>query len=181
LTKFQSSIRELSRLSAQDIDGWITQARQLRNDIDSSERQAAEIVNLAEKGKEAEAQRQNAHDKVTLLRTEVSFNERLLNTLQRVQDVKQTVNVAQEAVIGGNLEEGTRLLQESRKQLAELQGCDNTQLTGLIEAKLTDLENTLAEAATKHWKNLIQTDHDHGRITVSTEGSGGKTWFYPGM
>ena len=163
---WQTSIRELSRISAPDIDGWISQAKQLQADIDSSETLAQEVVGLANEGHQVEAQVQDASGKLELLKGEVDFNEHLLGTLQQVYGIRTTLDTAQQAVLDNDLPVAIALLKKADRELSELQGCDNTRLAGLIRAKCADLQKTVADILTEQWNMLVHVDPEDSSISI---------------
>ena len=168
----QTSIRELSRISAPDIDGWISQAKQLRTDIDSSETLAQEVVGLAEEGHQLEAQVEDASGKLELLKGEVDFSEHLLGTLQQVYGIRTTLDTAQQAVLDNDLPVAIALLKKADRELSELQGCDNTRLAGLIRAKCADLHKTVADTLTEQWNILIHIDVEDPSVSIKDKAQG---------
>ncbi|MCJ1431747.1 hypothetical protein MMC27_001102 [Xylographa pallens] len=161
----KTSIRELSRLSAPDIDGWVSQARQLRTDIDASQFLAQEMVSLANKGQELESKAEDASGKVDLLKGEVIFNEALSSTLQQVHDLRHTLDTAQNAAIQNSLPDAIALLKKAERELSELHGCENTRLAGLVRGKVADLHKLVAETLTEQWNTLIHIDSNRLKIS----------------
>ncbi|MCJ1377438.1 hypothetical protein MMC17_000533 [Xylographa soralifera] len=161
----KTSIRELSRLSAPDIDGWVSQARQLRTDIDASQYLAQEVVSLANKGHELQSQAEDAYGKVDLLKGEVIFNKTLSSTLQQVHDLRHTLDTAQNAAIQDNLPDAIALLKKADRELSELHGCENTRLAGLVRGKVAGLHKLVAETLTKQWNTLIHIDTNTSTIS----------------
>ncbi|MCJ1477975.1 ribosome biogenesis protein ytm1 [Lambiella insularis] len=168
----KASIRELSRLSAPDIDGWISQARQLRADIDGSQNLAQEVVALAGDGQRLQAHAEDASGKVELLKGEIAFNEALSSTLQQVHDLRDTLDAAQHAALNNSLPDAIALLKNADRQLSELRGCENTRLAGLVRAKVADLHKLVAENLTEQWNALVHVDTDRSLVSFhkTTEG-----------
>ncbi|MCJ1281998.1 hypothetical protein MMC26_001321 [Xylographa opegraphella] len=161
----KTSIRELSKLSAPDIDGWVSQARQLRTDIDASQYLAQEVVSLANKGHELQSQAKDASSKVDLLKGEVIFNEALSSTLQQVHDLRHTLDTAQNAAIQDNSPDAIALLKKADRELSELHGCENTRLAGLVRGKVADLHKLVADTLTQQWNTLVHIDSDTSTIS----------------
>ncbi|MCJ1395890.1 hypothetical protein MMC18_008776 [Xylographa bjoerkii] len=164
-TEVKTSIRELSRLSAPDIDGWVSQARQLRTDIDNSQYLAQEVVSLAKTGKVLQSEAEDASGKVDLLKGEVIFNEVLSSTLQQVHDLRHTLDTAQDAAIQNKLPDAIALLKKADRELSELRGCENTRLAGLVRGKVADLHKLVAETLTEQWNVLIHIDPNTSTIS----------------
>ena len=169
VTLLQSSVSELSRLSASDINGWIAQAKQLRSDIDESQKHADETVSLATEGEALRNKTQDASGKIKLLKGEVAFNDSLLSTLQGIQTLKQNVDAAQEALLGARLLEAISLLKDSKSQLSNLQRRHASRAVDLISTKITGLENDVANTLTESWSSLILVDLSGPSLTVNEE------------
>ena len=159
----------MSRISAPDIDGWVSQAKQLRADIDSSQKLAQEIVALADESHKLQEQVDDAAGKVDLLKGEVDFNEHLVGTLQQVHDLRHTLGNAQQAALANELPDAIAFLKKADRELSELQGCENTRLAGLIRAKVADLHQTVAETLTEQWNTLIPVDTERSMISIKKE------------
>jgi len=156
-------------LSASDIDGWILQAKQLRGDIEESQQEAKEIVQLSAQGVELKRQTEDAASKVALLKGEVAFNDSLADTLKKIQAVKYVVDSAQAAVLSGQLLESVALLNTAQDQLQQLPRCENARLVDLISAKITELRENTAKTLTESWNALVRIDPMDSIATVKSE------------
>ena len=169
LTSFKDSIRELSRFTASDVDGWISQAKQLQSDIDSSQQRSRDITTLAKNGEELDQRTADAASKVSLLRNEAVFNNYLVETLQSVQQLKQTVDTAHNDLQRQNLLEATTSLKKAEKQLASLGQWQQARLVDLITAKLEKIKNAVTEELIKAWNTLVNLDSKRTRLSIRSQ------------
>ena len=109
---------------------------------------------------------QDASGKVDLLKGEVAFNEVLSDTLQQVHDLRDTVDVAQDAALKHNLPDAIALLKKADRDLGEIRGCENTRLAGLLRAKVADLHTMVADVLTDQWNALVSFDDENARLSL---------------
>ena len=163
----KASIRELSRDTAPDINGWITHAKQLRDDIEASRITAEEIVRQARDGEQLQASVQDADSKVNLLNGEVIFNETLAETLAQIQNIRYTLTSVQEAALSDRLVESVNLLEDVETELQMLRSRDHARIADVLRAKALDLRKGVTETLTECWNALIQVDVNSQTITIS--------------
>lgn len=165
----QASIRELSRDTAPDINGWISQAKQLRDDIEASRITAEEIVRQARDGEQLHTSVQDANSKVNLLNGEVIFNEMLAETLAQIQTIRHTLTSVQEASMSDRLVESVGLLEHAENELQMLRSRDHARIAEVLRAKALDLRKGVAETLTDCWNALIRVDVNSQTITISPD------------
>lgn len=163
----QASISELSRLSAADIDGWVSQAKQLRHDIDESERRSKEIVTFAAQGTDLQERARDAASKVALLEDEVTFNDSVVGILKKVQELKQTTEAAQSALNMDDISRVTNLLMGAEQQLSLLTEASSTRVIDVIKSRLQELRTELAESLNKRWGSLLAVDVREQNLTIN--------------
>lgn len=163
------NIRELSRGTAPDIDGWISQAKQLQGDIEGSRAAAREIVRQSEAGKSLEDQVNDASSKVDLLKGEVSFNETLAETLEHIARVHQLLNSVQEAALGDRLVDAIVWLEKAQIEIGMLRAFENTRIATVFKGKATDLYKAIVETMDDCWNAMIRMDQSTGRIEIKHE------------
>ena len=166
LTRNQTSISELSRLSATDIDGWISQAKQLRSDIAESQKKSQDIVTFAAQGEELRGRAKDAASKVSFLGNETNFNDSLVTTLKSVQELKQTTDFAQQALQKNDLLRATSLLNESKKRLGVLRGCERTRLIDVINGRLEDLRSAVSAKLIESWNSIVVLDSARSSLSI---------------
>ena len=165
----QASIRELSRDTAPDINGWISQAKQLRDDIEASRITGEEIVRQAQDGEQLQASVQDAGSKVNLLNGEVIFNEMLAETLAQIQTIKHTLTSVQEAALNDRLVESVGLLENAENELQMLRSRDHARIAEILRAKALDLRKGVIETLTECWNALVRVDVNSQTINISHE------------
>ena len=168
----QTSIRELSRLSAPDIDGWIVQAKQLRTDIEHSQQLASQIVARGNEGGNLESRVQDASAKLDLLNREVGFNGALEETLQRLLELRDTLGEGQGAMLDGDILEVVTLLQNTEHNLETLHVCRKTTIAELIRARIGELHAECQKAVTERWDSAIQLDSASSKISIHLKNDG---------
>ena len=99
----QTNIRNLSQKGSSDVDGWITKARQLQEDIGHSKVIAQEIVRDYEEVRNSSARVQDAKAKLELLQEETSFNHTVTLSLESILSVDRDLNQAESFLATGKL------------------------------------------------------------------------------
>lgn len=153
--------------SAPDIDGWISQAKQLRLDIQESQEIAREIVEQAGQGELLEDRVNDAASKVGLLNGEVAFTKSLGATLEGVQAIQKTLALVQKAILADRLLEAVDLLGQVEGKLDSIHVPRSTRVAGVLGAKIADLRKDAVEKLTGYWKAYICVDAARSSIKIS--------------
>ena len=153
-------------MSAPDIDGWIVQAKELRNDIERSQKIANHIVTRADEGSNLESKVQDASAKLDLLQREVTFNGALEETLQRLLELRNSLSAGQAAILRGDLLDAVSLLQNTEHNLETLQVCRKTRIAELIRTRSADLRTGCQTALTAQWESTIQPRPASSKISI---------------
>jgi protein transport protein DSL1/ZW10 len=101
----QTDIQALSQTSSSDVDGWITQARCLQEDIQRSKVVAREIVKEYEEGHNLLSRVQDARAKLELLQQETLFNHAVTRSLEDTWSLDIDLNQAESMLGSGRLVE----------------------------------------------------------------------------
>lgn len=165
----QADIRERSRETAPDVDGWISQAKQLQAEIEESRALAREIVRQSDAGKALDDRVGDASSTVDLLKGEVTFNETLVKTLEHIQRIQQMLNSVQEAALGDRLVDAIVRLEKAQEQIGLLRSFENTTIATLLKGKAAELHKAIVETIEECWNDLIQMDRSTGRISIKNE------------
>jgi centromere/kinetochore protein ZW10 len=165
----QGELRQLSRQSAPDIDGWITQAKQLQVDIERSKATAREIVQGAEAGKTLDAHVKDASSKVDLLRKELDFNVTLAGTLEQLQIISGLLDGAQNAASEGELSDSLEKLGNARKVIDQLDSFENTRFAGLVQRRATQLRDILVGRVQEYWHGMVKFTPAERNVTIHGE------------
>ncbi|OQO07641.1 hypothetical protein B0A48_07338 [Cryoendolithus antarcticus] len=167
----KTSIRQLSRNAAPDIDTWITRARDLQADILRSRETAREIVKEAERVKELKGEAEERGRKVRLLEGEVGFSERLGEGLRGFGEVNQGVGVVREHVLAGRLGEAVEDLETVETGVEDLGGTgfEGTRAFGVLQERVKGAREDLVERVSENWGQLVvaePSEGDRSRFTV---------------
>lgn len=111
-----------------------------------------------------------------LLNEEVHFNRNLAETLQQIHDLRQILDTAQEAVLGGKILDAVKLVKEAELRFGQLKGCGNTKLANLMREKLLDLRSIVDTNLTEYWDTLIHMDPLKSAVTIRREIQGMHTY-----
>ena len=149
----QADIRERSRETAPDVDGWISQAKHLQAEIEESRALAREIVRQSDAGKTLDDRVGDASSKVDLLKGEVMFNETLVKTLEHIQRIHHLLNSVQEAALGDRLVDAIVLLEKAQEEIGLLRSYENTTISTILKGKAAELNKAVIETIEECWND----------------------------
>ncbi|KAI8935950.1 hypothetical protein NX059_007456 [Plenodomus lindquistii] len=162
----KAQIRTLSREAAPDVDGWITQARKLQDDIRRSQATAKEIVHHAEHGKELTARVHDSATKVSLLHSEIAYNESLAAVVDQLRDISALIDSAQSATVHGHVMHALQTLEDAHNAFQRLGAFEATRVVGVLKAKEHDLRNTIIQTVMTAWNALLTADAANASISL---------------
>ncbi|KAI4642376.1 hypothetical protein J4E93_007524 [Alternaria ventricosa] len=162
----KDEVRQLSREAAPDVDGWIAQARKLQDDIKRSQETAKEIVKQAEAGKENTARVQDAASKVSLLHTEIAYNESLARAVEQLRDISTLLDSAQNAAVHGHVMHAIQTLEDADGAFQGLGLFTTTRAVGVLKNKEEQLKKAIVETVTESWNGLIAVDNTNHKISL---------------
>ncbi|KAK6437985.1 ribosome biogenesis protein ytm1 [Oleoguttula sp. CCFEE 5521] len=167
----KTSIRQLSRNAAPDIDTWISRARDLQADILRSRETAREIVAEAERVRELRGEAEEKGRKIKLLEAEVGFSERLGEGLRGFGEVNQGVGVVRQHVLAGRLTEAVGGLETVETGVEDLggSGFEGTRAFGVLQERVRGAREDLTERVNENWGQLVvarASEGDRTRLTM---------------
>ena len=165
-------MRAISSENAPDIDGWISQAGQLREDIHSLKALSREIVGGSQQGEQLQANVRDADEKLGLLKAEVIYNETLLSILKQLQEVQNGLGKSQDFLADDSILEAIRLLQEAEERLRGIDHLRNARAISILQDKLEDSRNSAARRLAACWSQLFVLDSHLRRIMIHQETPG---------
>lgn len=148
------------------MDGWIAQARKLQDDIKRSQQTAREIVQQAESGKEHTARVQDATSKVSLLYSEIAYNESLAQVVEQLRDISTLLDSAQDAAVHGHVIHALERLEDANAAWKKLGAFENTRVVGVLKTRADQLRSAIVENTTESWNGLIAVDSAERRISL---------------
>ncbi|KAH9860517.1 hypothetical protein J1614_011848 [Plenodomus biglobosus] len=162
----KAQIRTLSREAAPDVDGWITQARKLQDDIRRSQETAKEIVQQAEHGNEHTARVQDSASKVSLLHSEIAHNESLTQVVEQLRDISTLLDSAQNATVHGHVMHALQTLEDAHNAFKRLGAFEATRVVGVLKSREDQLRKTIIETVTEAWDALLTVNEADSSISL---------------
>ncbi|OAX84995.1 hypothetical protein ACJ72_00620 [Emergomyces africanus] len=168
----ENEISALSRETASDVDGWISQAKQLHEEIERSRSTAREIVRQHEKGQQLQSQVTDASKKVELLENEIAFNEALTRNLEDIRTIDYRISSVQLAIEQDDLETATALFEEIEMLMKTTGLPSTTPVLRVLSGNVSDLRTIMTTTLRQKWNSLVKLDSELGQMTVVTGNSG---------
>ncbi|KAF1838329.1 hypothetical protein BDW02DRAFT_565155 [Decorospora gaudefroyi] len=162
----KNQVRTLSRQAAPDVDGWIAQARKLQADMQRSQDTATEIVHQAEAGREMTARVQDAASKVSLLHSEIAYNESLAQAVEQLRDISALLDSAQNAAVHGHVLHAIQTLEAADGAFKRLGPFGAARVVGVLRSKEDQLRKAIVETVTDSWNGLMAVDNTKHRISL---------------
>ncbi|CAO2648880.1 Nn.00g098290.m01.CDS01 [Neocucurbitaria sp. VM-36] len=162
----KNEVRNLSREAASDVDGWIKQARKLQDDIKRSQETAKEIVQQAEGGKENTLRVQDTASKVSLLHSEIAYNESLAQVVEQLRDISTLLDSAQNAAVHGHVMHALQTLDDANGAFERLGPFETTRVVGVLKNKQGQLKKAITETVTESWNGLVHVDSTNLKISL---------------
>ncbi|KAI4286272.1 MAG: hypothetical protein L6R38_000038 [Xanthoria sp. 2 TBL-2021] len=154
----KARVRSSSKDSAQDIDGWISQAKQLRKDIDTVQSFSRDISSKAQKNWELQRDVHDASSKLHLLDEELAFNQALAAMIEDVRHVRRAIGQIQDLSSQGDLLEAIEILVETEKELELAEKGHRIKAFGVLAIVTKDLRQDIVEALNRRWHHSIRID-----------------------
>ncbi|PGH07705.1 centromere/kinetochore protein ZW10 [Blastomyces parvus] len=167
----ENEISVLSRDTASTVDGWISQAKQLHEDIERSRSTAREIIRQHEIGQQLQSQVTDASKKVELLENEIAFNEAVTRNLEDIRTIDYRISSVQMAIDHDDLETATGLFEEIEMLMKTTDLPSTTPILRVLSGNVAGLRATLATTAQQKWNSLVKIDSKLGQMTVVNDNS----------
>ena len=169
----QKEVQRHSQEAAPDVDGWITQAKQLRNDLQGLHNESRRIVEDAAHGSILEEHVHDASSQIRLLNQELTFNHEIEASLTRLQAIRQNLDNIQQAILEDRLPEATYQIKDVEAR-GLLQGrTPASRISAVFSARCSELRNDIAARLTHSWNGYIVVDLAASAITLR-HGENGK-------
>lgn len=120
----------------------------------------------AEKGKAYTARVQDAASKVSLLHTEIAYNESLARVVEQLRDISTVLDSAQGAVVHGHLIHALDTLEDADGAFKRLGSFESTRAAGVLRTKEDQLKKAIIENVTESWNGLVHVDITNHRISL---------------
>lgn len=120
----------------------------------------------AEAGKENTARVQDAASKVSLLHTEIAYNETLAQAVEQLRDISTLLDSAQNAAVQGHIMHAIGVLEDAHGAFQRLGPFVNTRVVGVLRNKEEQLKKAIVETVTDSWNGLISVDNVNHKISL---------------
>ncbi|KAL8826478.1 MAG: hypothetical protein Q9191_003779 [Dirinaria sp. TL-2023a] len=154
----KADIRENSKDSALDIDGWILQAKQLRSDIEASHQASKQIIEDTVAGDHLQDEIRDASAKVGLLKEEVLFTETLIAVYERIDRIRKRLDEVQDSMLREESDQAIEGLVAAENELRTLTPSPTTRVTSLLRTKLSRLHEDATARMLEYWRSMVYFD-----------------------
>lgn len=162
----------MSATAAPDIDGWITQARQLHADIQSSIQAAREIRTSHSESQRLRSIAQDHAAKTALLKQEVAFNQELVSTLEKIQTLSKKLDDARISLGNGDIIEAIDGVEELERELHEESALGSTRVATILADRASSFRESIGDEVRLRWRDLVRIDRAAGKLEVVDQDSG---------
>ncbi|KAL8731350.1 MAG: hypothetical protein Q9166_003442 [cf. Caloplaca sp. 2 TL-2023] len=152
----KAQIRTSSKDSAPDIDRWISQAKQLRGDIEKVHTSSNDILIKARRNDELQQNFHDAESKLHLLEEEVAFNRDLAATLDKVLKIRRETSQIQDLVNHGELVEAIEFMVNIGKELGEIESSRSITGIAILRLENKDLRRDIVDALSRRWHGAMK-------------------------
>ncbi|RPB04073.1 hypothetical protein L873DRAFT_1729843 [Choiromyces venosus 120613-1] len=159
-------VRTVSRENGPEVDSWISQARRLHKDIESSKMKADEIMQLAEQEKRLDLELEDATTQARLLVSEIQFNEALTEILSKLQLIDLTLSQVEHLLNTRELCQAIETLYNAEVALERLSGSGGTIVISLTKEKAKGLRSMLTKKIEDCWKDLLKINSRKSEISI---------------
>jgi centromere/kinetochore protein ZW10 len=123
-------------------------------------------VQEAEKGKANTLRVQDAASKVSLLHTEIAYNESLARVVEQLRDISTVLDSAQEAAVQGHIIHALERLEDADGAFKNLGSFESTRAVGVLRTKEDQLKKAIIETVTDSWNGLVDVDSANNKISL---------------
>lgn len=142
----------------------MSQARQLRADIERSRETARNIVAQHERTQPLRARVQDAAAKVQLMKTELAFNEGVTHVLEEVQKFTAQISNGRKAVEVEQINESITSLEAAEQFIQSSELLRHSNAASLLQLRLSSLRNDIANMLLSCWNRQVQLDRNELEI-----------------
>ncbi|KAK2748302.1 hypothetical protein FQN57_000960 [Myotisia sp. PD_48] len=159
----------LSKDTASDVDDWISQAKQLHEEIESSKLAARDIVTKYEKAQALQRNLEEAAANVRRLNDEIGFTGSLHEALIKARSVDETVSNGRDAIDQGNLDSAIQCLEDAGTALERIPLPQDTSIIHTLTIRVHDLRYLLSAKLEKDWNDMVYIDRSNGRLKIQPD------------
>lgn len=120
----------------------------------------------AEQGKDHAARVQDAASKLSLLHSEIAYNEKLAQVVEQLRDISTLLDSAQNAAVHGHVMHALNTLEDAEGAFKRLGPFEATRVVGVLKHKEEQLKKALVETVTESWNGLVSVDNTTHTISL---------------
>ncbi|KAL2002346.1 hypothetical protein VTN02DRAFT_129 [Thermoascus thermophilus] len=157
----------LSQRNASDVDGWISQAKQLHADIERSRLTAREIVAQHENTKPLQLKVDDASAKVELIKTEIAFNQAVTEALEDVQRLCLQLDAGRRALAEGSIMDAIGAVEATEKAMEVVVFSRNTNVASVLAETTSGLRRSIIDSLRVRWDSQVKIDRKKGELVIA--------------
>lgn len=166
----KDEISALSQNKASDVDDWISQAKQLHEDIERSKLTAREIVKNYEKAQAIQSQVDDTAAKVGLLKRETAFTQSLRETLEKARAIDNHIETVQTYGNDNDLGTAVQRLEDVNLDLDQLALPQDSSIIIILKDKASGARSSLCATSQSLWNDLVCIKKE-GILTIKSDGT----------
>jgi centromere/kinetochore protein ZW10 len=147
----------------------MSQARQLRADIERSRETARNIVAQHERTQPLRARVNDAAAKVQLMNTELAFNEGVTHVLEEVQKFTAHISNGRKAIEGEQINESITSLEAAEKFVQSSNLWRYSNVASLVQGRLSSLRNDIVNLLLSCWARQVRLSKNELEIRPNDE------------
>jgi centromere/kinetochore protein ZW10 len=157
----------------------MSQARQLRADIERSRETARNIVAQHERTQPLRAQVKDAAAKVQLMNTELGFNEGVTHVLEEVQKFSAHLSNGRKAIEGEQINESITSLEAAEKFVQSSNFSRYSNVADLVQGRLSSLRNDIANLLLSCWARQVRLNKNELEIRPNDDAGKSSAHYVP--
>jgi len=136
-SELKTSVRDISKTQADDVDSWVAQAKKVQDDIARCKQDAAEIVQEHERILALRSTRNDIRSKVGLLREEISFNETLEEQIRLISETSRSLSVLEHDIGQQHFVHAARAVPKLRATISTIASGESRSLLSQVHSGLS--------------------------------------------
>lgn len=157
----------------------MSQARQLRADIERSRETARNIVAQHERAQPLRAQVEDAAAKVQLMNTELAFNEGVTHVLEEVQKFTAHISNGRKAVEVEQIDESIISLEAAEQFIQSSDLSRHSNVASLVQGRLSSLRNDTCNLLLSCWTRQVRLNKNELEIRPNDDTGNSSVYYVP--
>ncbi|KAL9614156.1 MAG: hypothetical protein Q9167_001366 [Letrouitia subvulpina] len=162
-SRISSSVKD----SASDIDCWVSEAKQLRLDIEKSENFAQDLQRYHNDGEELLIKATDASNNVRFLEDEISFSQALAENLDDLQAAYRIVESVQQKSRSADIFEAVNALVAAERKVDSICYWPKDGVSSLLKSELRIARQETVQRLLASWDSVIQVDLRISKLTIN--------------